>query len=372
MSSPDDVIDLMLLYATGTADEAERAEAERLLASGDPAAAAAMAEAEQLAAALAGTSGRVEATDADWEALQSQLVPSPADAGESESGANEWDHLILPEPKPISSSSPMWSQSLRGSPLLAAAVAVLVTLLAAYALVRPKLEALATAESEVEHKIELLERSVAARVAAESGQEQAVRDLTAVRARLADAERESNAAAEREAELQTELAVVRRRAENLTREYAAAQQQVEEAQRRVAEAEALAASTERRAGGAEEALRLALDPNSSLAALAAQPDQQPTATGDAVLNRDQNALRLAVAGLTPPAPDRTYQAWALPAEGNPISLGIFEVGTDGTGTLAADLPPLPGELNAVAISLAPAGGDEGLPTGPIVLVGALR
>jgi len=67
---------------------------------------------------------------------------------------------------------------------------------------------------------------------------------------------------------------------------------------------------------------------------------------------------------------RTYQLWLVPAQGNPISAGVFA--TDATGNGAVLLPPLPPGVNAKAFAVTeePAGGVP-QPTGPKVLVGVV-
>jgi anti-sigma-K factor RskA len=67
---------------------------------------------------------------------------------------------------------------------------------------------------------------------------------------------------------------------------------------------------------------------------------------------------------------RTYQLWLVPAEGNPISAGVFLVDAHGNGAVL--LPPLPQGIaaKAFAVTEEPAGGVP-QPTGPKVLVGAV-
>jgi len=67
-------------------------------------------------------------------------------------------------------------------------------------------------------------------------------------------------------------------------------------------------------------------------------------------------------------PNRTYQLWLVPAQGNPISAGIFQVDAQGNGAVL--LPPLPTNVaaKAFAVTVEPAGGVP-QPTGPKVLIG---
>ncbi len=66
---------------------------------------------------------------------------------------------------------------------------------------------------------------------------------------------------------------------------------------------------------------------------------------------------------------KTYQLWLIPAEGNPISAGVFDPDAQGAGVIL--LPPLPEGVaaKAFAVTVEPAGGVP-QPTGPIVLLGS--
>ncbi len=69
-------------------------------------------------------------------------------------------------------------------------------------------------------------------------------------------------------------------------------------------------------------------------------------------------------------PDRTYQLWLVPAQGNPISAGVFQVDSKGNGEVV--LPALPGGVaaKAFAVTVEPVGGVP-QPTGPKVLIGVV-
>jgi len=71
--------------------------------------------------------------------------------------------------------------------------------------------------------------------------------------------------------------------------------------------------------------------------------------------------------LNPPPPDKAYQLWLVPTDGNPISAGIMTTGTN-THVLAT-VPPGT-QAKAFAVTLQPTGGSP-QPTGPKLLVGAL-
>jgi anti-sigma-K factor RskA len=85
------------------------------------------------------------------------------------------------------------------------------------------------------------------------------------------------------------------------------------------------------------------------------------------------ALTIRVVGPVQALPGKSYELWALPAAGKPVSLGLLPTfGTDEhalsdaqrTALLAAD---------KLAVSVEPAGGSPtGAPTGPVIIVTPLR
>lgn len=85
--------------------------------------------------------------------------------------------------------------------------------------------------------------------------------------------------------------------------------------------------------------------------------------------KEFGALRIRVVGTVQVAADRSYELWALPKGGQPVSLGLLPragqldrvlTGSQRVALLAAD---------KVAVSLEPAGGSRtGSPSGPIVIV----
>jgi len=84
----------------------------------------------------------------------------------------------------------------------------------------------------------------------------------------------------------------------------------------------------------------------------------------------RKGLLFYAAGLPALPPTRTYQLWLVPAEGNPISAGVFQVDAHGNGQVL--LPNLPAGVvaKAFAVTVEPAGGVP-QPTGPKVLIGAV-
>ncbi len=84
---------------------------------------------------------------------------------------------------------------------------------------------------------------------------------------------------------------------------------------------------------------------------------------------DRGSLRVTVAGVIPPQPGRSYELWALPEEGDPVSLGLLPE----AGEAVRDLTPAQvaalGRSRKVAVSLEPFGGSpQPVPTGPVLYV----
>ncbi len=87
---------------------------------------------------------------------------------------------------------------------------------------------------------------------------------------------------------------------------------------------------------------------------------------------DRERLRIVVAGAVPAEAGRSYELWALPEGGAPVSLGLMPSERTETRRLdAAQLEAL-ARSKQVAVSLEPEGGSPtGAPTGPVLYVGAL-
>lgn len=98
-----------------------------------------------------------------------------------------------------------------------------------------------------------------------------------------------------------------------------------------------------------------------LAALEAAPG----ATGRAVVDRDSGRGQFFAYGLPPLATDRTYQLWYI-VDGEPLSAGIFEVGTDGVGTVDVEVDRPLDAIQTWAVTVEPEGGVPE-PTGEMVL-----
>ncbi|SRR6266567_2988727 len=112
-------------------------------------------------------------------------------------------------------------------------------------------------------------------------------------------------------------------------------------------------------------------PIETLVAVLADQDAKPALIASA----DRGGRVLTVKALAPvePGPGRALELWALPASGNPRSLGLIPA----TGIARLTLPAPAGtalqNIPALAISLEPSGGSPtGLPTGPVVYSGAVQ
>lgn len=89
--------------------------------------------------------------------------------------------------------------------------------------------------------------------------------------------------------------------------------------------------------------------------------------------KDGKRLTVQVSGDVKPEPGHSYELWALPAGGTPVSLGLLPEG----GQLIRDLTAAQTEAlrrsPKVAVSLEPRGGSRtGAPTGPVLYVADLR
>ncbi len=91
----------------------------------------------------------------------------------------------------------------------------------------------------------------------------------------------------------------------------------------------------------------------------------PGASGVLFVGPNHQHWYLALYGLDPPPPGRTYQLWFV-VDGKPVSVGTFSGKRGAKVEFASDT--MPHNTNAVAVTLEPAGGMP-QPTGPQVLQG---
>ena len=95
----------------------------------------------------------------------------------------------------------------------------------------------------------------------------------------------------------------------------------------------------------------------------------PQPQGKAIYVRDRSRLIFLASNMPKLAPDKTYELWLIPTQGNPIPAGVFKPDAHGSATVIN--PPLPGgvEAKAFAITVEPEAGSA-TPTMPIAMLGA--
>lgn len=113
----------------------------------------------------------------------------------------------------------------------------------------------------------------------------------------------------------------------------------------------------------EQTLALAAEPGSATAVIAGG---EGATSGLGAIGAD-GTVELAVRGLAPTPGREVYTAWAIGADGAPVSLGDFEVGGAGTG-VASGTSPVTGAGTVLALTLEPQPGATA-PAGPIVASG---
>ena len=96
-------------------------------------------------------------------------------------------------------------------------------------------------------------------------------------------------------------------------------------------------------------------------------DPAPGAVGETFLDPRRGRAVFWAFHLPAPAPGKTYQLWWIGSAG-PVSAGTFDVDAQGQGLLEVGGVNRPGEIQAWAVTLEPAGGVT-QPTGAMVLKG---
>ena len=92
----------------------------------------------------------------------------------------------------------------------------------------------------------------------------------------------------------------------------------------------------------------------------------------AVVTVRDGALTLTAVGTLAAPSGKSYQLWLLPTQGAPVSLGVLATGQTRYPLSAAALKQL-ALAKAFAVSVEPPGGSPtGLPTGPVIMVGAAQ
>ena len=116
-------------------------------------------------------------------------------------------------------------------------------------------------------------------------------------------------------------------------------------------------------------------PMETLVVVLAGPDARPALVASA----DRSGRTLTVKAVAPVqlSVDRVLELWALPAQGNPRSLGLIPASGAASSVMRLDLPAPAGlalqNIAALAVSLEPQGGSPtGLPTGPVLYSGPIQ
>ncbi len=118
-----------------------------------------------------------------------------------------------------------------------------------------------------------------------------------------------------------------------------------------------------------EILRLVGGPRVLSAALA--PPAGGAGTGRVLLDVSSGHAGLVLSGVAPAPEGKTYELWVIRGSRPPEPAGLVKV--DPQRGVAMSVPTLaaPSDVTAFAVSIEPLGGSD-VPSGPIVLVGAVR
>lgn len=95
---------------------------------------------------------------------------------------------------------------------------------------------------------------------------------------------------------------------------------------------------------------------------------QRSASAFGVLDTKTNEAYLLTNDLRPLSPDQVYELWWLPAKGNPVAAGTFNVDNTGKARHTAKAPETLAQFTGVAVTVEKAPGGS-TPAGNIVLVG---
>jgi anti-sigma-K factor RskA len=112
-------------------------------------------------------------------------------------------------------------------------------------------------------------------------------------------------------------------------------------------------------------INAAAEPDTMTVNLAPPPD----VSGRGMVHYNQrHGVVLLNATLAPLPAEKTYQLWLVPAEGNPVSVGIFTPEDNNGASYMVSTLPAGMKAKAFAITVEPSGGVP-QPTGPKVLIG---
>jgi len=347
---------LVTLYAADLLDNAgrltaeERASIESWLSSGDPAAAAALAEANEVLGQLPLTLDSEAPSAGMWERLEAELKDEPPS-----------------EPIAQIGSTPKQGSALRF--VAAAAITAIVTGGATFYVMDQERQANKQALTALQQRIDQQEQR------AETS-EQRANTLEAENAsQQLVVEQQQERITEQEQLTQTLTQRVEasdQRATALETQAAAQTLIVERQQELIDEQSQALLLMNNQLASAVETVRFLQSPTRQTVALAGT-DQMPNAKASITWDKAFNRLSFSGADFADPGNDKAYQLWFVTEQAGPVSLGVVEVDDQGRVTYDAPLPEATAGIQVVAISLEPAGGspDPAGPTGPIMLAGKL-
>ncbi|MGH2523847.1 MAG: anti-sigma factor [Anaerolineales bacterium] len=145
-------------------------------------------------------------------------------------------------------------------------------------------------------------------------------------------------------------------------------QQMAGLQQQVATQSHVVADLQEQTEAQQEAMDIITAPDTRAIELAGQ-GTLADASGRAYVSLADSAVVLVANDLRPLGADQTYQAWVIPANGPPVSAGLFTVNEAGWAMTTLAVPESLKDFSAIGVSLEPAGGSE-QPT-EVVLVGGL-
>lgn len=337
------------LYALGTLEGAELEGLRRHLASGCPACAGRLAEAETTLALLplatltpsvevpAGAKARLDALIAGNES-------SLSNNGESELSRAERSGLRLTESDtPFPVATPARRQGIPWIPMaVAACLAAGVCGLAMYMPLREAQEKLTSLDSQfTTHRAEREKEQESLKLAI-AQQEQLKAQLASVESQLGIVRNEVASERQKAAQLTTDLVNLQTQNKKLADDLVVAENMLKSTQ------------------------LVTVD-------LKGQPET-PDGKAKLVVDLEQKIWKLYAANLKPLPGDACYEFWLITADGTKVAMGNFKVDEHGVGVLSDKVPqPLPA-LAAAAISQEPKPlpRDAKEPTGPIQAVGKFQ
>lgn len=132
-----------------------------------------------------------------------------------------------------------------------------------------------------------------------------------------------------------------------------------------------AASLQRQLTQAQQELALLQSPGLRVVSLPIA-DNAPTAARITFLAAPDEATGLlTVSGLTPLAPNQTYQFWLL-RSGQPVAAGTFSVDANGAGKLIVRAADRIGAFDQAGVTIEPAGGSEMPTLSALVAIGSIQ